>query len=165
MHLCWIIVGGALPMFMLIYALCYLPGHIVPELLFRCVTLAARNRNFGFRSRVGKFSTVIHLVARFRPRRYEPSVLPMCSLTSLVIPIVRSQESMIRSKYRKYRNITTLVSAKIRWIWIYFQYCINISLNWKVKNFIILFISFITIILFVYLVNECYERKIDVEIV
>lgn len=44
-------------MFMLIYALCYLPGHIVPELLFRCVTLAASNRNFGFRSsRAGKFS-------------------------------------------------------------------------------------------------------------
>lgn len=66
MHLCWIIVGGALPMFMLIYALCYLPGHIVPELLFRCVTLAARNRNFGFRSRAGKFSTnaMVHLAVR-----------------------------------------------------------------------------------------------------
>lgn len=54
-------------MFMLIYALCYLPGHIVPELLFRCVTLAASNRNFGFRSsRAGKFSLFPPPFAEFR---------------------------------------------------------------------------------------------------
>lgn len=54
-------------MFMLIYALCYLPGHIVPELLFRCVTLAASNRNFGFRSsRAGKFSLFPPPFAQFR---------------------------------------------------------------------------------------------------
>lgn len=60
-------------MFMLIYALCYLPGHIVPELLFRCVTLAARNRNFGFRSRAGKFSTnaMVHLAVRFDRAKYQ----------------------------------------------------------------------------------------------
>lgn len=43
-------------MFMLIYALCYLPGHIVPELLFRCVTLLPRATEILDFVRAGKFS-------------------------------------------------------------------------------------------------------------
>lgn len=91
-------------MFMLIYALCYLPGHIVPELLFRCVTLAARNRNFGFRSRAGKFSTNAMVRSRgsFRPRQYQTT---MCTLGSLVIPIVRFEESMPCSKRATRRGV------------------------------------------------------------